>query len=519
MKDVPKPMPRKCCAGNACSNATLAMDPSVVCRTCNGVVHVLCSYKHKDNNDGANTTECFLCHYGSRLLIPPVLHGPVEFTNEYLAKQCCRKAVCNANLDFETTIKCAVENCEKHIHSLCYEQTVGVGRERLFEEGDIANQLLFCNITHYTLKSRSLKAMKKQKQQSNNPKKSTSQRKVVQQEFFSWTEDGKNGVDDPNTSQRIILDWWMTPGNYADYREQRKAHYHRILLQKMMDAKVRAIRTEDSVAAKIKSMESDYRKAEDWAKGTGAGVLESSGQVTFNQEIVKFCDFYHDVHDIMSKRASSHPPVTSDNRVRNLTEVSVWRDATNMDTDWNNNNNDNNNVTPSDPVTQTSITTVVKPDPATATAKATKTGAKKKKNVASAIDVTEAIAASIQQEKDQRRLAAQNEVSATNALVEQRLIEKNSVASKARHEQYMRYKELVDSGMDNEDIIAIFPEHVIFVPKRRNVVADAQRAMHTPLSPNATKFPRMHLHSTPQASNSKKNNHETSPAFSTRSRK
>jgi hypothetical protein len=73
---------------------------------------------------------------------------------------------------------------------------------------------------------------------------------VVQQEFFSWTEDGKNGIDDPNTSQQIILDWWMVPGNYSDYREQQKVHYHRILLQKMMDAKVQAICTEDSVAAK-----------------------------------------------------------------------------------------------------------------------------------------------------------------------------------------------------------------------------------------------------------------------------
>jgi hypothetical protein len=34
----------------------------------------------------------------------------------------------------------------------------------------------------------------------------------------SWDVDGLYGRDDPNTSMKILLDWWTTEGNYARYR-------------------------------------------------------------------------------------------------------------------------------------------------------------------------------------------------------------------------------------------------------------------------------------------------------------
>jgi hypothetical protein len=119
----------------------------------------------------------------------------------------------------------------------------------------------------------------------------------------------------------------------------------------------------------------------------------------------------------------------------------------------------------------------------------------------------------LQQEKDQRRIAAQNEVSATYVLVEQRNIEKEAAASKFRHKQYLRYKELLDTGMDTDDILALFPEHSIFVRKvSRN---------QTTNSPGKIKTPRMIDITTPQISNKKQARRKTtpiSPAFSTRSR-
>jgi hypothetical protein len=33
-----------------------------------------------------------------------------------------------------------------------------------------------------------------------------------------WNKDGKGGADDPNTSEKILLDWLKAEGNYRNYR-------------------------------------------------------------------------------------------------------------------------------------------------------------------------------------------------------------------------------------------------------------------------------------------------------------
>ena len=33
-----------------------------------------------------------------------------------------------------------------------------------------------------------------------------------------WNEDAAGGRDDPRTSERILMDWILTPGNYSKYR-------------------------------------------------------------------------------------------------------------------------------------------------------------------------------------------------------------------------------------------------------------------------------------------------------------
>jgi hypothetical protein len=73
--------------------------------------------------------------------------------------------------------------------------------------------------------------------------------------------------------------------------------------------------------------------------------------------------------------------------------------------------------------------------------------------------------------------------------------------------------ELVDTGMDNEDILSIFSEHSILIWKvLRN---------QTTNSPGTMKLPRMIDITTPQISNKKHACHKTtpiSPGFSTQSR-
>jgi hypothetical protein len=33
----------------------------------------------------------------------------------------------------------------------------------------------------------------------------------------NWESDGKGGPSDPHTSMKILLDWWMTEGNYSRF--------------------------------------------------------------------------------------------------------------------------------------------------------------------------------------------------------------------------------------------------------------------------------------------------------------
>jgi hypothetical protein len=84
----------------------------------------------------------------------PVQHAAVEFTKEYIYKECCKKKVCKRTVDYETTEKCAVDECVKHIHPVCYNNTVGVGRESLFSANEVGSQLLFCSVAHYTAQTK-----------------------------------------------------------------------------------------------------------------------------------------------------------------------------------------------------------------------------------------------------------------------------------------------------------------------------------------------------------------------------
>jgi hypothetical protein len=147
------------------------MDPSKTCWTCFGEVHASCSYIHKNYGANDNQKEC-LCRYGNQLLLMPVEHAAVEFTKEYVFKECCcKQKVCKQTTGYETTEKCAVDECMRHIHPVCYNNTVGVGREPLFTANEVGTQLLFCSVVHYTAQAKLMKAEKKKIKQVPVPKK------------------------------------------------------------------------------------------------------------------------------------------------------------------------------------------------------------------------------------------------------------------------------------------------------------------------------------------------------------
>jgi hypothetical protein len=41
-----------------------------------------------------------------------------------------------------------------------------------------------------------------------------------------WTNDGKEGLEDPNTSEKVLLDWLLLEGNYVSKADTQHAEFY-----------------------------------------------------------------------------------------------------------------------------------------------------------------------------------------------------------------------------------------------------------------------------------------------------
>ena len=86
----------------------------------------------------------------------------------------------------------------------------------------------------------------------------------------AWNKDGKQGPNDPNNSEALLLKWLMTPGNYNRYRDKGNAGKHKTqfgneIAKIMNDHGVRWERTAKQVTTKIVYIEDCFQKAHDFA--------------------------------------------------------------------------------------------------------------------------------------------------------------------------------------------------------------------------------------------------------------
>lgn len=133
----------------------------------------------------------------------------------------------------------------------------------------------------------------------------------------TWTNDGANGVDDPKTSEQILLDWLMTKGNYTnkwrgkDNNGKKKKHFAAEIASIMNAANVVVLRDAKQVMNKISHIEKAFRSAHDFANTeTGQGLLEND-KGEFNDAVMKKCQYYFDLLEIFGDRSSAKPKVTS----------------------------------------------------------------------------------------------------------------------------------------------------------------------------------------------------------------
>ena len=143
-----------------------------------------------------------------------------------------------------------------------------------------------------------------------------------------WNKDGKLGPQDPNHSERILVDWLMTPGNYEKYRGHnnkgvRKKDFARIISERINAAGVRKERTYKDVVNKIDSLQKNFKDAVDWTHTkTGEGLLETD-TCSYEQKVLKFCPYYYDIYDIFQDRANARPHFTTDNLFHSNSETSI----------------------------------------------------------------------------------------------------------------------------------------------------------------------------------------------------
>jgi hypothetical protein len=178
---------------------------------------------------------------------------------------------------------CAAKGCEKKVHLMCYQGLILRTKTGSLEP--LPNNVVVCTKGCYQA---TVKAMS-----GAEPGRG------------KWNSDGKNGVDDPNTSMQILLDWMTTEGNYSKYCGKdnngiRKQHFATILAAKMTK-ETDSERNAKQVQEKIRQLEESFRNAHDFATSeTGAGIQNEQGEESFKDLVKKRCPYYYELCDIMA---------------------------------------------------------------------------------------------------------------------------------------------------------------------------------------------------------------------------
>lgn len=190
--------------------------------------------------------------------------------------------------------RCFHSKCEKLIHPTCCKEYV-IKQHSLADLVDPINNQMYtvCSKTCYT------------KVQKSHIISSTTR--------LPWSKDGKNGTLDPNTSEKILLDWLLQEGNYNRYRGKgnngkTKVSFAKDIQSQMESAEVRVKRSPETIMQKIADWESSYGKAKYWIDHTGQGVED---QTQFEDAVRKRFRHFYLLREVFGDRAKVAPAVTT----------------------------------------------------------------------------------------------------------------------------------------------------------------------------------------------------------------
>ena len=158
---------------------------------------------------------------------------------------------------------CSGADCEKKAHHLCYANMI----KKSSTQSLVFDDKVFCTVKH-------------QEQFIKN----------TQSESLNWSNDGKNGRDDPCSSEKILVDYLNTGNNYNLFRSPEGGASKMEVatrIANMINCKgVRVERTGESVKNKIDHMQRMMRETCDFVNSaTGEGILANEGYESFRDKV------------------------------------------------------------------------------------------------------------------------------------------------------------------------------------------------------------------------------------------
>jgi hypothetical protein len=212
------------------------------------------------------------------------------------SEKCCYRS---CRVKGAELLVCSANGCDKKVHMMCYQGLLLNKHPDLLPL--LSGQAVCTKKCHG-------KVVKENSGSGGNDAKGGGR-------SGKWDCDGKDGPDDPNTSVKILLDWWMTEGNYSNFCGKnnngvKKKQFCEQLADKMTKETL-SNRTSKNVMSKIQHIEKSFKEAHVFVTSeTGASIKETD-EGTFKEAVKKKCPYYYDLVDIMSNRASAKPKVTS----------------------------------------------------------------------------------------------------------------------------------------------------------------------------------------------------------------
>jgi hypothetical protein len=197
-----------------------------------------------------------------------------------------------------TKLKCGAKSCQKEVHVMCYQ---GLLMHKLKLDPLPGGKAVCTKKCYDKVLKESSGGAEDQEEGGRSGK---------------WDSDGLNGPNDPHTSVKILLEWWMTEGNYSKFCGKKNEGIKKVqfasALAEKMSTETLSKRDAKSVLCKIQHIERTWRAAHSFATSeTGAGIMESNGNAHFKDLLIKKCPYYYDLMDVMADRASSQPKCTS----------------------------------------------------------------------------------------------------------------------------------------------------------------------------------------------------------------